>query len=240
MDLEAVHEVEQSLANILNDSLAARLKASKRFGSILSGSDMRAMLDLEQQKQALDCDDQSCLAEIGGALGVPYLVHANLGRVGASYVLSVKLMDVNAAKVLGSHVLRLKSEDDLLDGIDTAVDKAVAEAFPVQQSVPVVSETTRKTAPSDSQAAPGRTHPPKARRRQLSSTLLLGSGVLAMGGGVLVMAQAQSEFDQAHEAGTVTGTSIETLERQFQRAHLALGGGAIALSLGVIAKVYWP
>jgi len=240
MDLVAVHEVEQSLADILNDSLVARLKSTKRFGSILSGSDMRAMLNLEQQKQALNCDDQSCLAEIGGALGVPYLVHANLGRVGASYLLSIKIMDVNGAKVAGSHVQRLKSEDDLLDGIDGAVDKAVAEVFPEPVAVATKPPAPTKAVPQKASGPPTATPKATGSRRSLTPTLLLASGGLAVGGGLLVMAQAQSSFDQSHETQEVTNQSLDTLESQFRLGNIVLGTGVAAVSLGVLAKVYLP
>ena len=43
------------------------------------------MLSMEQQKQALGCDDDSCLAQLGGALGVPYLFSADVGALGGDW-----------------------------------------------------------------------------------------------------------------------------------------------------------
>ena len=68
MDMKAVHGVEDSLAAVLNESFLVALKNSNQFGSVVGGSDLRAMLDLEQQKQALGCGDDGVLVamERGG------------------------------------------------------------------------------------------------------------------------------------------------------------------------------
>ena len=59
------------------------------------------MISAEQQKQALGCDDDSCLAQLGGALGVPYLLTGSLGMLGGRFMLNVKLLAVDEAKVAG-------------------------------------------------------------------------------------------------------------------------------------------
>ena len=53
------------------DSLLAELRKLERV-SVIGMDEVRAMLDIEAQKQALGCDDdEGCLAEIAGALGAP-------------------------------------------------------------------------------------------------------------------------------------------------------------------------
>ena len=42
--------------------------------------------------------DTSCLVEIGGALGVDYLVSGSVGKLGDAFVIILKLMDVHEAK----------------------------------------------------------------------------------------------------------------------------------------------
>lgn len=239
MDLKAVHEVEESLAAILNDSLVARLKATGKFGSILSGPDMRAMLNLEQQKQVLNCDEQSCLAEIGGALGVPYLVHANLGKVGAKFVLSVKVMDVNGAEVVGSSLLRIKTEDDLLDGVDNGVDKAVAEAFP-DKPKPVAAKTSKALK----KESPTVVEKPDSSASQNNyfkiAAVLVAAGGLSMGGGLAVINQAQGNFDEAVAADSVDTSDLEALEGQYATGNGLLGGGALLAVVGALGMVLFP
>jgi hypothetical protein len=41
---------------------------------VITADAIRAMLAFDKQKQMLGCSDAGCLSEIGGALGVDYLV----------------------------------------------------------------------------------------------------------------------------------------------------------------------
>ena len=90
MDIAAKEGVRPSVASLLSDAILSRLKESGYFGSVLGSSDIEAMLDLEQQKAALACGENNCLAELGGALGVPYLLTAALGGVGGKIMLNIK------------------------------------------------------------------------------------------------------------------------------------------------------
>lgn len=68
--------------------------------SVISRQEIRAMLSHEAEKQALGCEaGSSCLAEIGGALGVRYLVSGSLGLVGQNHLLTLALSDVERATV---------------------------------------------------------------------------------------------------------------------------------------------
>ena len=53
MDMKAVHGVEDSLAAVLNESFLVALKNSNQFGSVVGGSDLRAMLDNDQLSRHL-------------------------------------------------------------------------------------------------------------------------------------------------------------------------------------------
>lgn len=52
------------------------------------------MLGMERQRQLLGCtEDTSCMAEIANALGTDLVAVATVGRVGNTYLVSVKLID---------------------------------------------------------------------------------------------------------------------------------------------------
>src|SRR5689334_21368477 len=55
-------------------SLLASEAARRSDRAVTSGSQIRAMVGFDRQRQLLGCNDASCLAEIGGALGVPYIL----------------------------------------------------------------------------------------------------------------------------------------------------------------------
>ena len=70
------------------------------------------MMDLEQQKSALGCDDASCLAELGGALGVPYLMTMSLGRFASQRAVNLSILYVDEAQV--KHRVSRVFETDML------------------------------------------------------------------------------------------------------------------------------
>ena len=54
------------MARVLSDILLSNLQDSGRFESVVSGEDIKQMLDMEQQKTAMGCEDDGCMAQIGG------------------------------------------------------------------------------------------------------------------------------------------------------------------------------
>jgi hypothetical protein len=135
--LEAQH-VDPKTAAIVSDELLVLL--SKMPGSNVMGSkEVDAMLGYEQKKQMSGCTDTSCMVAIGGALGVDKILMGSLGKLGESYILSLKLLDIRLGKVEQLYSKRLKGgkEEDFLD----ILPEACAAMFPASASIWV------KTAP---------------------------------------------------------------------------------------------
>ncbi|MCC7380207.1 MAG: hypothetical protein IT384_00145 [Deltaproteobacteria bacterium] len=92
---------------------------------VIARDDIRAVLDLETQKELLGCgDSNSCLAEIGGALGVDYLVAGHVGRIAETHVVALRLIDPNTLEVR-SRVTEsfVGPEDQLVGALRFAVRK---------------------------------------------------------------------------------------------------------------------
>ncbi len=65
---------------------------------ILAWDDVTSMLEHQAGTQALGaCDDDECLAEIGGALGVDYILAGDIGSIGDRYLMNLKLININRA-----------------------------------------------------------------------------------------------------------------------------------------------
>ena len=64
---------------------------------VLAWDDVTKMLELQAGKQALGCDDEKCFADIGGALGVDYIVAGDIGQLGSRYICNLKLIDIGKA-----------------------------------------------------------------------------------------------------------------------------------------------
>ena len=184
MDLRLARGIDASIGSLLNETIISKLDATGQFQSIISGADMRDMIDLETQKMALGCEQDSCLAELGGALGVPYMLVSNLGRFGKQYILNVKFVAVEEAKVLGRVNKILADEAKVLEALPKALQEIVDSALgPVEDQKPAVAKTAAASAGS---ATPAVSQPAevKASGSVLARPLVwLGVGVMAGGAG---------------------------------------------------------
>ena len=66
---------------------------------VIGRSDMDAVLGYEKQKDLFACDETTCFAEIGGALGADKLVSIRLTRLDPKWVVTLKLVDLKAIRV---------------------------------------------------------------------------------------------------------------------------------------------
>lgn len=127
------------LAASLTTSVASELDRLEVF-SIISRQEIRAMLSYEAQKQALGCDaGSSCLAEIGGALGVRYLVSGTLGKIGESYAFNLVLTDIDTAKVESRVSENVTEQGKLLDVAARASKVLVAKILGDRQATLLVT-----------------------------------------------------------------------------------------------------
>jgi hypothetical protein len=68
--------------------------------SVISSADINLILSFEKQKDLAGCQDNvSCLAEIGGALGVDLLLSGSIGKLGETYNVALTLVDSKNAEV---------------------------------------------------------------------------------------------------------------------------------------------
>lgn len=98
----------------------------KRLGyDVITAADVDSMLSLERKKDLVGCEDTSCLAEIGGALGVDLLISGNIGKLGDTFNVSLVLLDIKKATVRERFTTTAGSES-LLGG---AVTRGVGVLF---------------------------------------------------------------------------------------------------------------
>ena len=98
LDLQA-RGVDKSLVESAGTLVASELNKLEVF-KVISREDIRNMMSFEKDKQSLGCEaDQACLAEIGGALGVEYIIAGSLAKIGDTLVLSLALNNTKSATV---------------------------------------------------------------------------------------------------------------------------------------------
>lgn len=123
--------IEPNIGTVVTDSLLAEVRKLEGISAI-GMDEIKDMLSHEANKQILGCEaDDSCLAEIAGALGVDDLVTGKLSKVGDNHVMLVRRINQREAKVVAVFNKRLKAgsgQEFLL-----SIGPAVEELFPDRQ-----------------------------------------------------------------------------------------------------------
>jgi TolB-like protein len=142
MPIAAGEGVPASTAAALTEALAAEVRR-RSGGEVITRREIETVLSLEAQKQMLGCQTDSCIAELGGALGVDRLVAGDLARLGESWLVHLKVVETGKVKVAAQSDRRIRGGtiDDVLD----AIPPMVVELFP--GAGPAVPAPPSKAAP---------------------------------------------------------------------------------------------
>jgi hypothetical protein len=97
MDLKASDQVPKELRAALTALIPQTLDELGPFKAI-SKQDIEQMLALEAMKESIGCNEVSCLAEIGGALGADYLVTGSVVLVGDTYLTQLQLLNIKTSR----------------------------------------------------------------------------------------------------------------------------------------------
>jgi hypothetical protein len=120
--------VDRRPGSLVTEALLAELRKHERL-AVLGMSEVQAMLSHEANRQLVGCQsDESCMAEIAGALGVDALVAGSLGRVGDTHLINAKRIEVRKARVANASARSMP----VADGQEflSVVDQVAAELFP--------------------------------------------------------------------------------------------------------------
>jgi hypothetical protein len=128
---------------------------------VLSAADVKQMVELEAEKEAMGCSDNSCLAELAGALGADLVVFGDVSRLGTLIIVNINLFDSVKARAAGRISIQTKDIESLPGELTTAVRKLVRPyleshhlAVPGTWITDVPTETVAKTEPAATTAQP--------------------------------------------------------------------------------------
>jgi hypothetical protein len=119
----------------LTASVAGKVAAEvDRLGvfRVTTAEAIRDMLAFEKNRQMMGCADSGCIAEIGGALGVDYIISGKVSRIAAGagaserFGLDLTLSNVKKAQREGSVVEEAGSESELMGKVGRASTKLVS------------------------------------------------------------------------------------------------------------------
>ncbi len=121
MDLTAEHGVDEGVARLVNDLVLSEFQSTGSY-DVVGKKDIESMLQVETQKQLAGCTDDECLAGIGGALGARYLASGGLGRLGDSFLLTLRIFDAETARAVQRVSQTIEGDEgELIEGVKLAV-----------------------------------------------------------------------------------------------------------------------
>ncbi|MBL8918464.1 MAG: hypothetical protein JNJ54_06355 [Myxococcaceae bacterium] len=104
---------------------------------VISSKEIVTLIGLERQRQLLGCsEDSSCMAEIANALGSELVAQGSVGKVGATYLVSVRLIDGRTSRTAARANAEVTDPNALLRAVWTSsqemLDKYGASLPPEQ------------------------------------------------------------------------------------------------------------
>lgn len=130
--LMVTHEIKglpSDQIDLLASSLAQQFARSPFLKTVISGQELRSMMQMQASQDALSCNDASCLSEVAGALDAPILIWAALAKAGGMLSLNVTLMNVENAQTLARKSQLFVSMGDLQNGISGWGKSLTLKAF---------------------------------------------------------------------------------------------------------------
>lgn len=130
LDFDA-NGTSKELATAATGVVAHELNRLDTF-RVVTSELLRDLLALDRQQQLLGCSTDSCMTEIGTALGMDLLVSGKVSRVkgkGALVALELSLADVGGARQAGSELEAAESEAALIAKIPSMVVRLLSKVL---------------------------------------------------------------------------------------------------------------
>ena len=259
LDPTANHVDEQTV-QIVSGLLTVELAAMGDL-EVISGTDVRRMMDLEVEKVNLGCSAESCLSEIADAFGTDLVVFGNIGRLGELYILTLNLFETVTAKSKGRISVQTRTIEELPAKLSQELPNLMASVRPPPKA-PAVPIASAQPAPADKVGA--NSAPPATQARTMgqdapqladdvSRMAMTAAGVVfSLGGlagvgvGLVPWVQHELAVQQANDAMKIRNQEAYTQARNvgaeardaYQTLGLpALGAGGAALALGTLLWV---
>jgi len=137
MTMDPGEGVPEKTAAALTEAVIAEVRRQPNL-QVVTPQEISTLLGFERQKQLLGChEDTSCMAEIGSALGVDRLLMGSAAKLGASWLVHLKLIDASKGSAVGQSDRRLKDKsiDDVLDALPPMVAELFGRAPPPAAAV---------------------------------------------------------------------------------------------------------
>ncbi len=135
--------IDRESADIISDRLRAELFKTGAF-NVVERDQMEEVLK-EQGFQQSGCTSDACVVEIGQLLGVSNMIAGTIGKIGSTFTISIRLIDVATGKIL--HTANIDHRgiiDDVLSKSTVAIAKMLAKSVDTPVSVQAVEKEEKE------------------------------------------------------------------------------------------------
>jgi hypothetical protein len=103
------------------------VRRARPDAQVMSADDVRSLLLHQKSKVVAGaCGNESCMFDLGGALGADEIVAGRLGRLGDTWVLELRRVDVKKVRSLGSATRAVRSAEGLVQAVRSAAGELYA------------------------------------------------------------------------------------------------------------------
>lgn len=216
--------IEESSALIISDRIRSELVKTGVF-TMVEREQMEAVLKEQGFQQTGACSNEECMVQIGQLLGVDCMISGSVGKIGRTYTMGLRLIDVKSGKITATANADCKCEIDELLSTSTRqivrdllseVDRKATSAFaPIDTAgkKPAVKPVSRGPQPQSKT-------PTHSKRLGLKIGLSAG-GVVALGTGIFLNIKVKEYADNATAAKQSYETSQNNADYQKYAAEYA-------------------
>jgi len=101
-------------ARTLAEMIRVQVGQSTRY-TLVTPEDMGSIDEELKRQLAGGCDEASCIAQIGGALGAEYMITGNFSRLGSRYMLLLKLLNIEEVRAVNTAAIQARSLETIAD-----------------------------------------------------------------------------------------------------------------------------
>ncbi|MEW5855662.1 MAG: hypothetical protein AB2A00_43205, partial [Myxococcota bacterium] len=163
--LRAEVEVRDGVARLMTDAVVEELRRAQRFSRVVTPEEIALSMSAEYQKVITDCARNACSLvdnELAGALGATHILVGSVGRLGETYLVTLKLLELRSAMVVASLTEQLNNtsgDDVLLRAVGPCVARLLAAMLP-----PRAAPASKAAGPPTPAASPSEAAPSSSRR----------------------------------------------------------------------------
>jgi TolB-like protein len=121
--------VDATVATSVTESVTAEIAVRGYFDPMSSG-EIATVLGVERQKQLMGCGEDTCMSELAGALGAPYVMSGSLVKLEGVFQLNLQVINSRKASTTGRSTKLAKDFESLRFQIPYAVAEACGTPLP--------------------------------------------------------------------------------------------------------------